>query len=119
MLLESNIIFFIILFLGVISFRTKKEYAIAIIPLLIPSGINILYNLLISHIMKTTPFSILMTYILVCVGAAMITGILLGILSSKFKNKRLRVTYLIMCMVFVLLLELIFIMDFSLNFSGI
>lgn len=118
MLIESFIILGIIVFVCIISLRTKKDYAVAISPLIIPPAVNIIGHFFASSIAKITPFDRLITYILLCMVAVLVSGALLGVFSLKFKTKKLRLTYLIMCLVFVFALEIIFIADYASKFSG-
>lgn len=118
MLVESIIILAIIFFVFIISFRTKKEYAIAIIPLMIAPFVNIIAKLVSSSFSKIIPLDALMTYVLLCVIATVVSGLFIGLFSSKFKLRKVRFTYLIMSLLFVVVLELIFIADFASKFSG-
>jgi len=111
-ILESIVIFSIIFCLVVFSFRSKKKYALSMIPLLIPTGANIISYFFASKISLITPFSDFFTYALINILAVIVSGVLIGIFSTKFSSKTNKLSYLTMCILFNIILVMIFIINY-------
>ena len=113
MILESFVIFGLIFFMFIISFRIKRKYAFSIIPLLIPPGANIIAYFLASPISKIIPFDDFTTYLIINIISAVLSSVLVGIYSFTFETKSIRRSYLIMSILFNITLVIIFILNFS------
>lgn len=101
MLIECTAIFLLILVVAVMSVRAKKkQHALATIPLLVLPLANILAYALsgkLSHILPMDKFTV---YTAINILAAVISSFLVGVMSCKFSKKNVRITYVIMSLIF-------------------
>ena len=111
MLVECLVIFGIILAIAVIFAKTRKEYAIATVPLLIPTGTNILAYLFSENLSELFPIDHLTMYIVINVIAVIVSSVFVGICSTKLKTKSNRLTYIVMCILFNIALATILIIN--------
>lgn len=115
MLIECIVIFAILLAMMVIFLRTKKEYALTVIPLLIPTGANIIAYLLSEKIASFIPFDKLTTFAIINVTAVVISSFCVGLVCTRFKEKVNKVSYVVMSMLFNICLLIIFIYNYSIK----
>lgn len=117
MLVESLVIFGILLAIMVIFLRSNRAYALAAVPLLVLPSINILANLLAGWVSRRVPLDRFLVYALLNVAAVIASALLAGIFSSRFKSKPAKVMYTSMCCIFNIVLASIFIIHFY-NLTG-
>ncbi|MEG0614768.1 MAG: hypothetical protein RR540_03350 [Oscillospiraceae bacterium] len=103
MLLENLVIFGIIFAIMIIYLRTKREYAIAVAPLLTLPAVNIIVYFVTNSIVTVTPFF----HIIFNIIAVVLSSAAVGFCSVKFKTKSAKLAYVGMCIAFNLLLAII------------
>ena len=113
MLLESSVILAIIFSTFIISFKVKRKYALAVVPLLIPPASNILAYFFSQSLTNVLPFSSSTIYIIINIAAVVISSVLIGVHSFKFTTKVNRYSYLTMSIVFNVMLVIIYIINYS------
>ena len=109
MIIEYLVIFAIMLVLVIIYSKNNKKYAIATIPLLVLPGTNILAYLFSDPIASIIPFEHITVYTVMNLLAVMVSTLLVGIWSAKFKRRSTKIGYITMCLLFNVILALIFV----------
>lgn len=109
MIIEYLVIFAIMLVLVIIYSKSNKKYAIATIPLLVLPGTNIIAYLLSDSIASLLPFEHITVYTVMNLLAVMVSTLLVGIWSARFKRRSTKIGYVSMCLLFNIILALIFI----------
>lgn len=109
MIIEYLVIFLVILAIVIIYAKNKKKYALATIPLLILPGINIAAYLLSGKLATLLPFEQITVYTVMNIAAALSSVLLVGIWSNRFHRKSTKVTYVVMCLLFNIILACIFV----------
>lgn len=112
MLLESSAILAIIFSTFIISFKVKRKYALAMVPLLIPPVANILAYFFSQSVANAFQCKSFTAYIGINIIAVVISSVLVGVNSLKFKTKANRYSYLIMSIVFNVVLVIIYMVNY-------
>ncbi len=115
MLIESIVIFIILLGVFCVFLPTKSRYAVTVVPLLIPVGTNILAYLFSESISKLLPFDKMATFTIINISATVVSSVLIGLVSTRFKQRANKVSYLVMTIFFNIALLVIFLYNYSLK----
>ena len=111
MIVECLVIFAIIFAILIIFLRTNKEHAFETVPLLILPGTNILANFFSDVISRFLPFDPFIICAVLNIIAVIVSSLLVGICSLKFKTKSNKITYASMCIIFNIVLASILIVN--------
>ena len=111
MIMECIVIFGIILAIMVIFLRTNRDHAIQTVPLLILPGANILAYFFAETLSRLVPLDHFIIFIILNIIAVIVSSILAGIFSVRFKGKPSRITYIAMCIIFNVVLASILIQN--------
>lgn len=115
MLIESIVIFGILLGVLCVFLGTKSRYAITIVPLLMPTGANILAYLFSQSISELLPFDKMATFAIINISATVVSSVLIGLVSTRFKQRANKVSYLVMTIFFNIALLVIFLYNYSIK----
>lgn len=111
MIMECFVIFTIILAITIIFIRTNKDHALQAVPLLILPGVNILGYFFSQSLSRLLPLDHFSVYVIMTIAAVIVSGILSGIFSARFKTKPSKVTYIAMCIIFNIVLASILVQN--------
>lgn len=96
MIFECVAIFAIISAITVIcAFRKDVKHAWLMVPLLFLPGANILSDFFAEPLSRILPLDYLPTYIVIDLLAAVVSGIMIGVMSMKIEGKTTKITYII------------------------
>ncbi len=113
MIVESLVILALLVFTFVISLRFRKEYAVAITPLMILPLSNIIAHLIVNKIFELTGDRNFLGFFFIYVMGVVVTSVLVGIQSLKFKTRATKFYYIIMSIVFTIALFLVFLLNYA------
>ncbi len=112
MVFESIAIALIMLAIIVIFVRTRGKAAVTLIPLLIQPVANILANIIDTPLSKMLSIDIATVYISTNVVFLVISSLLTGLFTSNFVLKKSKIIYSMTCIIFNLLLVVIFVSNY-------
>ncbi len=118
MIAESVAMLLVISLVAVLYLRSRKNYALATIPLLILPIANIAANLLTAKIILIIPADFFTVYSAIIVIAAVLSGFVAGMSSNKFKKKSTRALYVSMSLIFNITLAAILVYNMFISIYG-
>lgn len=112
MIIECLVIFGIILAITVIFLRTRKEHAIMTVPLMILPFANLAAQLFAKPLASVLPLDPFLVVVLLNVIAVVISSLMIGVLSFRFKKRSNKIAYAFPTILFNVLLAIILIQHF-------
>lgn len=115
MIIECLVIIGIIFAITIIFMRTRKEHAIMTVPLMILPFANLMAQLLSEPIASLLPLDSFIVSVILNVIAVVISSLMIGVLSFRFKKRSNKIAYAFPAILFNVLLATILIQHFYVN----
>lgn len=115
MIIECLAILGIIFAITVIFLRTRKEHAIMTVPLMILPVANLMAELFADWLAAILPLDSFLVIVLLNVIAVVISSLMIGVLSFRFKKRSNKIAYAFPTILFNVLLAIILIQHFYVN----
>lgn len=115
MIIECLVIIGIIFAITVIFLRTRKEHAVMTVPLMIIPFANLMAQLLAAPIASLLPLDTFIVSVLLNIIAVVISSLMIGVLSFRFKKRSNKIAYAFPTILFNVLLAMILIQHYYVN----
>lgn len=111
MIVECLVILGILAAMTVIFLRTRREHAVMTLPLMFLPAVHILAYLFFGRLAALLTVNGFMIYTGIVLGSLLISGVFVGVFSTRLKAKSNKITYVVTCMIFNLLFSMILIQN--------